>query len=44
LERYESSKGKLEFREKFMEQIKQLIQREPRMCHNDNGDFEIYYA
>jgi hypothetical protein len=44
LERYGSSKGKLEFREKFMEQIKQLIQREPRMCHKDNGDFEIYYA
>ncbi len=32
------------FRQKFKEQIKTLIMREPRMVQNSDGNFTIYYC
>ena len=32
------------FRQKFKEQIKRLIRREPRMVRKENGDYFIYYS
>ena len=34
----------LAFREKFKQQIKALIHREPRLEENNDGDFTIYYS
>ena len=40
----EEETGKEAFRKKFKEQIKKLIKREPRMNHQDDGNFTIYYS
>jgi hypothetical protein len=37
-------KGKVDFREKFTNQIKDLIKREPHLVQSSSGNWKIFYA